>query len=173
MRGTGLSSRTATRTCSTTIINIMLIICVLLVWMHGTRLSSRTATRTCSTTHTLRTMKLQMKSAGFHTRSPSGPSVGSGSIQVSPAAMRKSVTKARLNLPNWSGATSAKSDTPRMESAGRGGAGRGASTRGNHQSPAITHRQPSQSTGAGGLGGAPGAAGSGGGGRAHRCRGRR
>jgi hypothetical protein len=81
-----------------------------------TKLSSSTATLTCSTTHTLMTMKLQVKTAGFQSSSPLGARVGSASTQVSPAAMRKSVMKARLNRPNWSGAMSAKSETPRMES---------------------------------------------------------
>jgi hypothetical protein len=65
-------------------------------------------------------MKLQMKRDGLHSRSPLGVSMGSDSIQVSPAAIRNSVMKARLNLPNWSGEVSEKSDTPRMASAGVG-----------------------------------------------------
>ena len=72
---------------------------------------------TCRTTHTLTTMKLQMKREGFHSRSPLGPSICSESIQVSPAAILNSVMNALLNFPNWSGEMSEKSDTPRMASA--------------------------------------------------------
>ncbi len=61
-------------------------------------------------------MKLQTKRAGCQSRSPSGAMVGRESIQVSPAAMRKSVTKAKLKRPKLSGATSAKRDTPRIAS---------------------------------------------------------
>jgi hypothetical protein len=87
---------------------------------------SNTSMLTCSTTQTLMTMKLQMKSDGFHSRSPLGPSIARESIQVSPAAILNSVMNARLNLPNCSGATSEKSDTPRMASAGASGVNRAA-----------------------------------------------
>ena len=81
---------------------------------------STAATLTCSTTQTLTAMKLKMKRAGIHRISPSGPSMGRESIQVSPAATRKREAKARLKRPKSSGAMSAKSDTPRMASAVKG-----------------------------------------------------